>query len=462
MARDFGYSPLALPSSNVMSSVCLRNARLINEGQASDGDLLIEDERIAAVGSGFPVPSGVTEIDLAGDLLIPGVIDDQVHFREPGLTHKGCIATESRAAVAGGITSFMEMPNCRPQTINEQAVRDKLDIASRDSMANYAFYFGATNDNLEAIKRIGNDLVCGVKVFMGASTGNMLVNDPATLEGIFAGTDLVIATHCEDTPMIEAAEQRAFATYGEDIPFREHVHIRSDEACFASSSLAVELARKKGSKLHVLHLTSASELALFDAGPVQDKRITVEVCGHHLFFNESWYDRKGSLIKCNPSIKTREDQQALIAALREDRIDIIATDHAPHTWEEKQATYRKAPAGLPLAQHNLLIGLELVQSGELDLPNLVNKMCHAPALRFGVKDRGFLREGYFADLVRVSLDAHTEVDEEPVHARCGWTPFAGVRFRARVLETWVNGATAWSETGFATHSPARKLEFACA
>lgn len=432
---------------------------MINEGRVHEGDLLVENERIAAIGSGFSAPSRTEEIDFAGDLLLPGVIDDQVHFREPGLTHKGCIATESRAAVAGGITSYMEMPNCRPQTITEDAVRDKLAIANRDSMANYAFYFGATNDNLEAIKRVGKDLVCGVKVFMGSSTGNMLVNDPQTLDGIFSGTDLVIATHCEDTPMIEAAEARAFEVYGEDIPFHEHVRIRSDQACYASSSLAVELARKHGTKLHVLHLTSAIELDLFDAGPVEDKRITAEVCGHHLFFNESSYESKGSLVKCNPSIKTRADQEALIAALREDRIDIIATDHAPHTWEEKQASYLKAPAGLPLAQHNLLIGLELVQSGMLELPALVHKMSHAPAIRFGVVERGFLREGYFADLVRVSLDAHTEVDDEPVHARCGWTPFTGMRFRARVLHTWVNGASAWNEQGFAQESHARKLEF---
>lgn len=433
---------------------------MVNEGEIHEGDLLIEDARIRALGTGFPVPAAAHEIDFAGDLLIPGVIDDQVHFREPGLTHKGCIATESRAAVAGGITSYMEMPNCRPQTIDEDAVRHKLSIAAQDSMANYAFYFGATNDNLEAIKRVGNDLVCGVKVFMGASTGNMLVNDPVTLDGIFAGTDLVITTHCEDTPMIEAAEARARAKYGDKIPFSEHARIRGDEACFASSSLAVELARKHGSKLHVLHLTTARELGLFDVGPVEGKRITAEVCGHHLFFNESWYEAKGSLIKCNPSIKRREDQEALIHALAEDRIDIIATDHAPHTWEEKQGDYLDTPAGLPLAQHNLLIGLELVRSGELDLPQLVLKMCHAPAIRFGVCERGFLREGYFADLVRVSLQAQTEVDSEPVHSRCGWTPFAGVSFRGRVLQTWVNGVTAWSNTGFAPTSLGQKLEFA--
>lgn len=432
---------------------------MVNEGEVREGDLLIEDTRIRALGGGFPVPETAREIDFEGDLLIPGIIDDQVHFREPGLTHKGCIATESRAAVAGGITSYMEMPNCRPQTINEDAVRHKLGIAARDSMANYAFYFGATNDNLETIKRVGNDLVCGVKVFMGASTGNMLVNDPATLDGIFAGTDLVITTHCEDTPMIEAAEARARAEYGDEVPFAEHASIRSAEACFVSSSLAVQLARKHGSNLHVLHLTTERELELFDVGPIEDKRITVEVCGHHLFFNDTWYASKGSLIKCNPSIKRREDQEALIQALADDRIDIIATDHAPHTWEEKQGGYFDTPAGLPLAQHSLLIGLELVHSGKLDLPRLIMKMCHAPALRFGLRERGYLREGYFADLVRVSLGAQTEVDNEPVHARCGWTPFAGIVFRGRVMQTWVNGESAWSDAGFASESLGQKLEF---
>ena len=442
-----------------MSATCIRNARIVNDGQVIEGDLLLQEARIVAVGSGFQVPGAAREVDFDGDLLLPGVIDDQVHFREPGLTHKGCIASESRAAVAGGITSYMEMPNCRPQTVTIDAVHDKLAIAARDSMANYAFYFGATNDNLELIKRVDNALVCGVKVFMGASTGNMLVNDPDTLDGIFAGTDLIITTHCEDTPMIEAAEAAAHARYGEDIPFREHARIRSDEACFVSSSLAVGLAKKHGSRLHVLHLTTKRELALFEPGPIDDKQVTVEVCGHHLFFNESWYDSKGSLIKCNPSIKSAEDQEALIGALAEDRIDIIATDHAPHTWDEKQGSYVDTPAGLPLAQHNLLIGMELVRSGRLDLPRLVMKMCHAPAIRFGVKERGFLREGYFADLVRVSTRSHTDVDAAPVYSRCDWTPFSGTRFRASVLTTWVNGEIAYDGAGMAKASLGQKLEF---
>ncbi len=431
---------------------------MVNEGETREGDLLIRNGRIHAIGQGFAVPARTEEIDLGGDLLMPGVIDDQVHFREPGLTHKGCIASESRAAVAGGITSYMEMPNCRPQTITPEAVQHKLDIAARDSMANYAFYFGATNDNLETIKGLDKALVCGVKVFMGASTGNMLVNNPDTLEGIFAATDLVITTHCEDTPMIQQAEAEARARYGEDVPWAEHAHIRSDQACLASSSLAVELARKHGSNLHVLHLTTAVELALFDAGPIENKRITAEVCGHHLFFNDSWYEIRGSLIKCNPSIKSRADQEALVAALAEDRIDIIATDHAPHTWEEKQGKYFDAPAGVPLVQHNLLIGLELVSCGELDLVQLIAKMCHAPALRFKVRERGFLREGYFADLVRVSLRGQTAVDNEPVYARCGWTPFANLTFGARVMHTWVNGITAWSAGGFAPASLGQQLD----
>ena len=442
-----------------MTAFCIKNARIVNEGRVIEGDLLVEGARITAMGSHFAVPEAAREVDFDGDLLLPGVIDDQVHFREPGLIHKGCIASESRAAVAGGITSYMEMPNCRPQTITVDAVQNKLAIAARDSMANYAFYFGATNDNLEIIKRIDNSLVCGVKVFMGASTGNMLVNDPATLEGIFAGTNLIITTHCEDTPMIEAAEQQALADYGQDIPFRAHAHIRSEDACYASSSLAVGLAKQHGSRLHVLHLTTARELDLFESGPIEDKQITVEVCGHHLFFNESWYDTKGSLIKCNPSIKGAEHQEALINALAEDRIDIIATDHAPHTWEEKQGGYMDTPAGLPLAQHNLLIGMELVHGGRLDLPKLVMKMCHAPAIRFGVKERGFLREGYFADLVRVSTKVHTNVDEAPVYSRCGWTPFSGTCFRSSVKSTWVNGEIAYDGAGLAHRSLGKKLEF---
>jgi len=442
-----------------MPSFCIKNARIVNEGRLTEGDLLVEGARIAAIGSGFAVPSTAKEVDFAGDLLLPGVIDDQVHFREPGLTHKGCIATESRAAVAGGITSFMEMPNTRPQTITIDAVHDKLAIAARDSMANYAFYFGATNDNLEIIKRVDNGLVCGVKVFMGASTGNMLVNDPATLEGIFAGTRLVITTHCEDTPMIQAAEAEAREKYGDNIPFAEHARIRSAEACYASSSLAVGLAKRHGSRLHVLHLTTECELELFEPGPIENKQITAEVCGHHLFFNESWYATKGSLIKCNPSIKRAEDQEALIDALAEDRIDIIATDHAPHTWEEKQGSYSETLAGVPLAQHNLLIGMELVSAGRIDLPKLVMKMCHAPAIRFGVRERGFLREGYFADLVRVSTRIHTEVDEAPVYARCGWTPFAGTSFRSSVQGTWVNGEVAYDGNELASRSLGTRLEF---
>lgn len=437
----------------------LRNARIVNEGDISEGDLLIEGARISAIGSGFAVPDTAQEIDFDGDLLLPGVVDDQVHFREPGLTHKGCIASESRAAVAGGITSFMEMPNCRPQTITFEAVRDKLAIAARDSMANYAFYFGATNDNLELIKRVDNSLVCGVKVFMGASTGNMLVNDPDTLDGIFAGTGLIITTHCEDTPMIQAAEAEAIARFGNDIPFREHARIRSAEACFASSSLAVGLARRHGARLHVLHLTTERELELFEPGPIEDKQITVEVCGHHLFFNESSYDSKGSLVKCNPSIKRAEDQEALINAVAEDRIDIIATDHAPHSWEEKQGGYSDTPAGVPLVQHNLLIGMELVQAGKFDLPKLVMKMCHAPAIRFGVRERGFLREGYFADLVRVSTRIPTEIDQTPVYARCGWSPFSGMTFHASVQSTWVNGEIAYDSGELSKGNLGVKLEF---
>ena len=371
----------------------IKNARMVNEGTVTEGDLAIRDGRIDRIGG---VIDGDREVDARGAWLIPGMIDDQVHFREPGFEHKAEIATESRAALAGGITSYMEMPNCVPQTVTAAALEDKHRRAAAKSAANYAFYFGATNDNLEAIKAVDTSLACGVKVFMGASTGNMLVDDPVTLDGIFASTPLVIATHCEDTPTILANEARARARYGDDIPFEVHPEIRSEEACWKSSSMAVELAKRHGSRLHVLHLTTAREMALFETGPIEDKRITAEVCVHHLHFDSSAYAEQGAEIKCNPAIKHTADRDALRAALAEDRIDIVATDHAPHTREEKAGSYLEAPSGLPLVQHALLMMFELFPA-----TTVVQKTAHAPALRFEVRERGFLREGYWADLVLV-------------------------------------------------------------
>ena len=422
-----------------MSTVANRqrivNARIVNEGTVIEGDVLIEDGRIAAVGAAPDGPGDV--LDARGAWLLPGMIDDQVHFREPGLTHKGNIASESAAAVAGGITSYMEMPNCNPLTIDQARLDDKRERAARCSHANYAFYLGATNDNLEDIKSIDPASACGVKVFMGASTGDMLVDNPEALEGIFASTPLLIATHCEDTPTILANEAAALARYGEDIPIAEHPRIRSEQACYKSSELAVQLAKRHGSKLHVLHLTTARELAHFGAGDLASKRITAEACVHHLFFDESWYAEKGNDIKCNPAIKRAEDREALLAAVNDGRIDVIATDHAPHTREEKSRPYQQAPAGLPLVQHALLSLFEHHRRGLFDVTTIVQKTAHAPAELFGVCERGFIREGYHADLVLVG-EGRTDGGAN-LFAKCGWSPFAGIEFGHRIEATWVNG-----------------------
>lgn len=418
-------------------TTAIRNARIVNEGQVIQGDLLIEGERIAAIGQ---VGQAKTDIEADGAWLMPGMIDDQVHFREPGFEHKGNIATESAAAVAGGITSYMEMPNCNPLTIDQTTLNAKLDRAATVSAANYGFYLGATNDNLESIKSIDPYTACGVKVFMGASTGNMLVDNQKTLESIFASTPLLIATHCEHTPTILENEAAAEARFGKDVPVTEHPAIRSEEACYLSSSLAVGLARKHDARLHVLHLTTARELELFTKGPLDGKRITAEACVHHLYFDESSYLTKGNQIKCNPAIKTAADRAALRQAVLEDRIDVIATDHAPHTIEEKARPYVTAPAGLPLVQHALLTLFELVATKEFDVTDVVRKVCHAPAEIFQVQQRGYLREGYQADLVLVSPTKTTVVDDEPVLSKCSWSPFGGTTFRSRIMGTWVNGA----------------------
>ncbi len=429
----------------------IKNARMVNEGTVTEGDLAIRDGRIDRIGG---VIDGDREVDARGAWLIPGMIDDQVHFREPGFEHKAEIATESRAALAGGITSYMEMPNCVPQTVTAAALEDKHRRAAAKSAANYAFYFGATNDNLEAIKAVDTSLACGVKVFMGASTGNMLVDNPETLDGIFASTPLVIATHCEDTPTILANEARARERYGDDIPFEVHPEIRSEEACWKSSSMAVELAKRHGSRLHVLHLTTAREMALFEAGPVEGKRITAEVCVHHLHFDASAYAGQGAEIKCNPAIKQTADRDALRAALAEDRIDIVATDHAPHTREEKAGSYLEVPSGLPLVQHALLMLFDL-----FPVTTVVQKTAHAPALRFEVRERGFLREGYWADLVLVDQDGRTVVDDEPVLYKCGWTPFSGVTFEARITHTFLNGRLVYGDGEVVGAQPGMALEF---
>ncbi|MBV1904774.1 MAG: dihydroorotase [Pseudomonadales bacterium] len=442
-----------------MDSIYLYNATLINEGQSKETNLLIQSGRIAAIGSSISLPPGTKEVDLAGTVLLPGMIDDQVHFREPGMEHKGSIATESRAAVAGGITSYMEMPNCNPLTINAETLANKHQRAAQSSMANYAFYLGATNNNLEDIKRIDPAMTCGIKVFMGASTGDMLVDNRDTLEAIFSSTPLLVATHCEDTPTILNNERLFIQRFGEQIPFREHPNIRSEEACYLSSSLAVELAKKHATRLHVLHLTTAKELALFSSGDTNKKRITAEACVHHLFFNDSDYEAKGALIKCNPAIKKRTDQIALQEAITTDIIDVIATDHAPHTWEEKTRKYTQAPSGLPLVQHALLMLLELVDNGTFSLEKIVEKIAHTPATLFNVKARGFIREGYWADLVVIARNRKTIVDQSEIYSKCGWSPFSGHTFSSRIEQTYVNGKLKYDRGAFPDTSPGIALEF---
>jgi dihydroorotase len=435
-----------------MNRILITNAEIVNEQNIISGDVLINKGRIHAIGGDLGSQPNDLVIDAAGKLLMPGLIDDQVHFREPGYTHKGDIGSESRAAVAGGITSFMEMPNTQPTTTDRDALEAKRAIASRTAFANYAFYLGATNTNIDAVKSLDPRITCGVKVFMGASTGDMLVDDPRTLEKIFAEAPILVATHCEDTPTIQANEARFRAQYGDDVPMRHHPDIRSREACLTSSSLAVDLAKRHGTRLHVLHLTTADEMALFNSGPPDGKKITAEVCAHHLFFNASDYETRGTRIKCNPAIKTEADRRALLKAIQDDRIDVIATDHAPHTWTEKQRPYFEAPSGLPLVQDALPSLLEHVHRGDLSLPQIVEKTSHAPARLFDIRDRGYIREGYWADLVLVDLDRTHVVENKNVICRCGWSPFEGYSFRSTVEMTMVNGRIVY-QNGQVVDSP---------
>jgi dihydroorotase len=421
---------------------------------------LLKDGRIEKIASGIAAPANAEVVDASGRHLLPGIIDDQVHFREPGLTHKGDFYSESRAAVAGGITSYMEMPNSKPTTTDAEQLEWKYARAAQTSAANYAFYFGATNDNIDDIRALDPAATCGVKIFMGASTGNMLVDDESVLAAIFRDSPVPIATHCESTPMIQANIEQAMAEYGNNIPVTEHANVRSAKACYASSELAVALAKKHGAQLHVLHLTTAREMELFEPGPMEGKQITAEVCVHFLHFDESQYAEHGNRIKCNPSIKTRADQQGLLQAIRDGRIDIIATDHAPHTAEEKASDdYLVAPAGLPLVQDFLVAALELVHEGKLDLHTVVRGMTHNPARRFSVVDRGFIREGYYADLVLVDMNGTTDVTRDRVLAKCGWSPFEGRRFNSRVDAVWVNGALAFDGNSVIEHGAAMRLQF---
>ena len=425
-----------------MSSILIKNATIINEGKTFRGDLIIKDELISAIGSAdqMIVPAGTKIIDATGLLLIPGVIDDQVHFREPGLTHKGDIFSESRAAAAGGVTSFMDMPNTDPQTVSIDILNKKYRIGSENSLTNYSFYIGATNTNLDEVLKVDPSEVCGIKLFMGSSTGNMLVDNENALKELFAKASLPITAHCEDEPTIRKNSEIYRKKYGEDVPIKMHSLIRSREACFRSSSHAINLAKEYNTRLHILHLSTADEMKLFSNElPLNQKRITGEVCVHHLWFDESSYDDLGTFIKWNPAIKTRFDRDALINGVNNNLIDIVATDHAPHTLTEKGNSYFKAPSGGPLIQHSLVVMLELWRRKVFSLEKIVEMMCHNPAILFNIKDRGFIREGYKADLCLVNPSSPWVVSKENILYKCGWSPFERTTFRSKVIQTIVNG-----------------------
>ena len=442
-------------------SILIKNARIVNEGTTFLGDVLIEDQYIKEIASSISVKnSNVTVIDAENNYLLPGVIDDQVHFREPGLTHKATIETESRAAIAGGITSFIEMPNTNPQATTIDKLEDKFQIAAQTSSANYSFMFGGTNDNLDEILKVDPQKVAGLKLFLGSSTGNMLVDNPEVLEKIFKSTDLLISVHCEDEDTIKQNTARYLKTYGEDIPIKCHPEIRSAEACYLSSSKAIELAKKTGARLHVFHLSTEKETHLFsNKKPLAEKKITAEVCVHHLWFTEEDYKAKGTKIKWNPAVKSQKDKDGLWKALLDDRLDVIATDHAPHTLEEKNNGYNKAPSGGPLVQHALVALLEMYHKGKISLEKIVEKACHNPAILFQIKDRGFIREGYKADLVLIDLISPWTVNKENILYKCGWSPFEGTTFKSRVSHTFVNGILTYHNLKFPNKSIPQRLTF---
>jgi len=442
-----------------MSKILISNARLINEGEIRDADVLIDGERIEKIAAGITVADNVEVIDAHGRYLMPGMIDEQVHFREPGLTNKGNMATESAAAAAGGITSFMDMPNVNPKTTTRDALAEKYLLARGRCTANYGFYFGATNRNIEEIKALQVNDGCGIKAFMGASTGDMLVDSPEALELLFEHAPVLVATHCEDSPMIWENEAKAREKYGEAVPMSEHPRIRSADACLKSSAYAIDLASRHDALLHVLHLTTAIEMEQFLATHRSTKRITAEVCVHHLWFDESRYADLGTRIKCNPAIKSAEDRAALMAALNAGKLDIIATDHAPHTAGEKQNPYFKAPAGLPLVQHVLLTLFDLAARGELPLELIVDKTSHAVADIYGVIDRGYVREGYYADLVLVDSEKPYTVDASNLLYKCRWSPFEGHTFSSSIAATLVNGTVVYRNGVLSGNIAGQRLDF---
>ena len=423
-----------------MGSVLIKNAKIVNEGRVVEGDVLIDGEMIVEIAENISAKPSYKIVDAEGNYLIPGAIDDQVHFREPGLTHKGDIESESRAAVAGGITSFIEQPNTVPNAVTQDALADKYEIAAQKSFANYGFMFGATNDNLEEVLKTDPKTVPGIKIFLGSSTGNMLVDNEAVLEKIFSSTPMLIAVHCEDEATIKANLESFKQQYGDDIPVECHPKIRSAEACYISSSKAIALAKKTGARLHVFHLSTAREMELFtNKIPLEDKKITAEACVHHLWFSDKDYKTKGNFIKWNPAVKTDEDRTALWEALLDDRIDVIATDHAPHTLEEKSQSYLNAPSGGPLVQHAVVAMFEAYHQGKISIEKIVEKMAHNPAKIFKIAKRGFIKPGYYADLVIINTGLPWNVKKENILYKCGWSPFEGYSFKSRITHTFVNG-----------------------
>ncbi|MCU0447133.1 MAG: dihydroorotase [Microscillaceae bacterium] len=444
-----------------MKTILILNAQLINEGKIYQADVFIQNGLIDQIAADLGHRQADTIIDAQGKYLLPGVIDDQVHFREPGLTHKGEIYTEAKAAVAGGTTSFMEMPNTVPNALTQELLADKYRRAAQVSLANYSFFMGVSNDNLSEVLKTNPKEVCGLKIFMGSSTGNMLVDNPSTLETVFREANLLIATHCEDEQTIRENSAKMREQYGDDVPMAMHPIIRDAEACYKSSSLAIELAKKHNTRLHILHISTQDELALFDNTiPLSAKRITSEVCVHHIWFSADDYATLGSQIKCNPAIKAPAHQAALLPALLADKLDIIATDHAPHTWAEKQNKYWQAPSGLPLIQYSLSMMLELYHQGKISLEKIVEKMCHAPAICFQIERRGFIREGYWADLVLVDLQQKVLVRNENLYYKCGWSPLAGYEFHSAITHTLVSGHLVYANGVFDESKTGERLAFA--
>ena len=438
----------------------IKNAKIVNEGQIFQSDLLIENDLILKISNNILTSEADKIIDAAGKYLLPGVIDDQVHFREPGLTHKGDIASESKAAIAGGITSFIDQPNTVPNAVTQELLEEKYKLGAEKSYANYSFSMGGTNDNLDEVLKTNPKNVAAIKLFLGSSTGNMLVDNPETLEKIFSSTKMLICVHCEDEDTIKANTEKYKAEYGEDIPVKFHHLIRSEEACYKSSSKAIELAKKTGARLHIFHLSTAIETALFRNDiPLKDKKITAEVCVHHLTFTNEDYETKGNLIKWNPAVKTQKDKDGLWEALLDNRIDVIATDHAPHTLEEKQNPYTSCPSGAPLVQHSLPVMLENFHNGKISLEKIVEKMCHNPAILFEIEKRGFVKEGYKADLVLLDLDNAWTIAKENILYKCGWSPLEGTLLHSKITHTFVNGHLAFENGNFSEKKKGERLLF---